>query len=377
MADRGPDAAQLVGGHRGADTRAADEDAAVGVAGLDRVSKSLREVRVVVSPGRTRRRRGRSSRGRARLRQAGDQRVLEGGSGMIGGEGDCASPPRIRPVTCSLAGGQLRSVLPRRAAVLGVGVVDRRAERRGRRSAPRPRSGSTRWALTDRSGHDVAGVAIGSACLLVGLQRLSSGSGEAGSAVWSQVARSMFRDVAAASQTDLVRVCTSASGVDADVRDAGPTGASVWPASPCGGCRSGRRRPSRIRPRRPSRTTRAADVGDAIGGEPEVLEDRPGRRRRAEVIEPDDRALVADPALPAERHADLDADALAHGRRQDRVAVGLILGVEPLPARQRHDPRRDAVGLEGLGGGVGQLQLGAGADQDELRASPPVASRRT
>ena len=64
-----------------------------------------------------------------------------------------------------------------------------------------------------------------------------------------------------------------------------------------------------IRPRSPSRTTRATDVGDALGGEPEVLEDRAGRRRRAEVVEPDDRALVADPALPAERHADLDADA--------------------------------------------------------------------
>ena len=56
-----------------------------------------------------------------------------------------------------------------------------------------------------------------------------------------------------------------------------------------------------------------ADVGDALRGEPELLEDRAGRRRRAEVVEADDRALVADPALPAERHADLDADALADG----------------------------------------------------------------
>ena len=52
-----------------------------------------------------------------------------------------------------------------------------------------------------------------------------------------------------------------------------------------------------------------ADVGDALDREAEVLEDRPGRRRRPEVVEPDDRALVADPALPAERDADLDADA--------------------------------------------------------------------
>ena len=93
--------------------------------------------------------------------------------------------------------------------------------------------------------------------------------------------------------------------------------------------------------------------------EPELLEDRAGRRRRPEVIEPDDRALVADPALPAERHADLDADALANGRRQDLVAVRLVLGLEPLPAGQRHDARRDAVLLERLGGGERELELRA------------------
>src|SRR5262245_26694457 len=53
------------------------------------------------------------------------------------------------------------------------------------------------------------------------------------------------------------------------------------------------------------------DVGDVLGREAELLEDRPGRRRRAEVVEPDDRALVADPALPAEWDPDLDADPLA------------------------------------------------------------------
>ena len=62
----------------------------------------------------------------------------------------------------------------------------------------------------------------------------------------------------------------------------------------------------------------AADVGDVLGGEAEVLEDRRGRGARAEVVDPDDRALVADPALPAERDAGLDAQPLADGRRQDR-----------------------------------------------------------
>ncbi len=76
------------------------------------------------------------------------------------------------------------------------------------------------------------------------------------------------------------------------------------------------------------------DVSDARGREPEVLEDRARRRRRAEMVEPDDRALVADPALPAERDTDLDADTLADVRRQDLIAIRLVLGVEPLPAGQ-------------------------------------------
>src|SRR6185369_6511941 len=41
-----------------------------------------------------------------------------------------------------------------------------------------------------------------------------------------------------------------------------------------------------------------SDRDDPIDAEPELLEDRPGRRRRAEMVEPDDRAVVADPAVP-------------------------------------------------------------------------------
>src|SRR5258705_402026 len=37
------------------------------------------------------------------------------------------------------------------------------------------------------------------------------------------------------------------------------------------------------------------------------------------------------------------------------------------PARERHDPRRDAVGLERLGRAVRELQLRPGPDQDDLR----------
>ena len=88
------------------------------------------------------------------------------------------------------------------------------------------------------------------------------------------------------------------------------------------------------------------DVGDALGGEAEVLEDRAGRRRGAEVVEPDDRALVADPALPAERHADLDADALADGGRQDRLAVGLVLASNGSQHGSETTRVGDALGLE-------------------------------
>src|SRR5688572_25873057 len=86
-----------------------------------------------------------------------------------------------------------------------------------------------------------------------------------------------------------------------------------------------------------------ADVRHALRGEPELLEDRARRRRGAEMVEADDRTLIAHPTLPAERHADLDADALADGRRQHGVAVRLILEVELLPTGERHDPRADVV----------------------------------
>src|SRR5690349_23375954 len=83
------------------------------------------------------------------------------------------------------------------------------------------------------------------------------------------------------------------------------------------------------------------DVDDAIDREPELLEDRPGRSARAEVVETDDRALVTDPAIPAHRHAGFDGDPRTHRRRQDGLAVGGVLELEPLPARHRHDPGGD------------------------------------
>jgi hypothetical protein len=103
----------------------------------------------------------------------------------------------------------------------------------------------------------------------------------------------------------------------------------------------------------------ARDVRHAIRREPEVLEDRAGGRRGAEMVEADDGALVADPALPAERHPDLDADPLSHVRRQHAVPVRLVLRIEALPAGQRDNPCRDPVGLDRLGRVEGELELRA------------------
>src|SRR4029078_9172275 len=78
-----------------------------------------------------------------------------------------------------------------------------------------------------------------------------------------------------------------------------------------------------------------ADVDHALRGETEVLEDRPGRPRRTEVVESDDRAFVADPALPTEGDADLDAHALANVRRQGGVPTRLALALVTLPRLHR------------------------------------------
>ncbi len=60
---------------------------------------------------------------------------------------------------------------------------------------------------------------------------------------------------------------------------------------------------------------------------------------------------------------------LADCPRQDGLAVGRVLGFEPLPARQAHDPRPDALLLERLRRADRQLQLGPGPDHDQIRPS--------
>src|SRR4051795_3542777 len=109
------------------------------------------------------------------------------------------------------------------------------------------------------------------------------------------------------------------------------------------------------------------DVRDPVRREPELLEDRARGRGGAEVVDPDDRALVADPALPAHRDPGLDGDPLADRRRKDAITIGLVLRVEALPARPADDARRDPVGLERFGRREAQLELAARPDEDQLR----------
>ena len=123
----------------------------------------------------------------------------------------------------------------------------------------------------------------------------------------------------------------------------------------------------------------AGDVGDAIDGEAELLEDRAGRRRRAEVVEPDDRALVADLALPAERDAGLDRDPLA-GRRAAARDSRYAASWRSNSSQQGSETTRLGTPslLERLGRAERELELRAGADEDHLAApGPPDASRRT
>ena len=72
--------------------------------------------------------------------------------------------------------------------------------------------------------------------------------------------------------------------------------------------------------------------GDVLAREAEVLVERAGRSGGAEALHRDDVAVVADPAVPAERRGGLDGDARADRRRQHAVAVVLVLRGEAVQA---------------------------------------------
>ena len=78
-----------------------------------------------------------------------------------------------------------------------------------------------------------------------------------------------------------------------------------------------------------------AAAATALGGDAELVVDPRVVGGGAVVLERDDPAVVADDLAPALRDAGLDRDPGLHGRRDHGLAVGRLLGVEPLPARHR------------------------------------------
>ena len=66
----------------------------------------------------------------------------------------------------------------------------------------------------------------------------------------------------------------------------------------------------------------------------------------AKVIEGDDPSGLANPAVPRKRNAGLDSHACANRRGEDRLAVGLVLVLKPLNARNRDNARGNSLGLQ-------------------------------
>ena len=83
------------------------------------------------------------------------------------------------------------------------------------------------------------------------------------------------------------------------------------------------------------------------------------------------------PSSPTQRSQPSDTptstlDPLAHGRRQHLVAVGRVLRIEALPARERHDAGRDAVRPRGSSAAaMASCSSEPVADEDQLRRARP------
>ena len=86
-------------------------------------------------------------------------------------------------------------------------------------------------------------------------------------------------------------------------------------------------------------------------------------------MHPDLYAVGSNVAIPAHGRGLLDRDAGGDARRQDLVAVGVVLAIEELAAGHAHNTRANALTLELLVGRKGQGDLAAGSDQDQLRVA--------
>src|SRR5450755_186433 len=88
--------------------------------------------------------------------------------------------------------------------------------------------------------------------------------------------------------------------------------------------------------------------------------------RSTEMLKADALAEISDVLPPAQRDARLDADPGPDAGRQDRFPVIGVLLLEPLDARHRYHPGPDALLLQLLPGRQGDLDLAAGADEDDI-----------
>ena len=96
---------------------------------------------------------------------------------------------------------------------------------------------------------------------------------------------------------------------------------------------------------------------------------------RSHPIGSSDPAGVADVLPPALLHAGLHGDAGLDLGREDHVAVGLVLVLEPLDARHRDDPGGHAGLGEQAAGLDRDLDLGAGGDEHHLGLAVAVEQR--
>src|SRR4029434_1069496 len=110
-------------------------------------------------------------------------------------------------------------------------------------------------------------------------------------------------------------------------------------------------------------------LGHAIGREAVLLHHVLERRRRAEGVHADRRAVRPDIAIPAQRRRLLDRNTSGDLGRQDAVAVLLIWRVAQGEGGARAPPRADAGGGQRLVGLERQRHLAAGGDQDYLRVA--------
>src|SRR5699024_7236757 len=108
---------------------------------------------------------------------------------------------------------------------------------------------------------------------------------------------------------------------------------------------------------------------DDLGGHAELVEQALVRGRGAEVLDGHGAAGVAQVLVPRHRDAGLDGHAGAHGLREHRLAVLVVLLVEPVERRGGDDAGLDALAGQHLGGLDGHLDLGARGHQDDVRGT--------